>query len=274
MKIGNYDIKLVNFGNFALDGGSMFGSVPKNLWEKRIEPDAQNRIPLATNSLLLESKTHKILIDVGNGDKWSEKLKAIFCIENFNIRDLGFDFNSITDVILTHLHFDHAGGISDIENDSLVLRYPNAKVHVQKSNYLNAKNPTIKERASYLSENLDPLKDANLNLIDGDKEILPNIFTHVINGHTEGQQWIEIKDEKNTLVFPSDLIPTSHHVPIAFHMGYDICAKTLLEEKSKFLTQASANNWIVVFQHDRQRTAARVKINQKNDFEISEEIRL
>ncbi|MEZ4753880.1 MAG: MBL fold metallo-hydrolase [Bdellovibrionota bacterium] len=271
MKIGNYNVSVHNMGNFALDGGSMFGSVPKNLWNRKLPADEQNRIPLATNSVLLEGENKKILVDVGNGSKWPDKLKEIYAIETFPESDLAFKFAEITDVILTHLHFDHAGGISYYDvNQELQLSFPNAKIHLQKSNLENAKNPTIKERASYFKENWGPIEQAELNLLDGNTEILPGIFSHLINGHTRGQQWIRIKGETETLVIPSDLMPTSHHVPVAFHMGYDICAGTLLEEKSNFLKQATENNWIVLFQHDRDKVAGRISLNEKRQFAISE----
>ncbi|MFN4895195.1 MAG: MBL fold metallo-hydrolase [Pseudomonadota bacterium] len=273
MQFGRYSVSLVVFGAFRLDGGSMFGSVPKTLWNKSIPADIDNCIPLVCRSLLLEDDSRKILVDVGTGDKWNDKLRQIYAIDTTPVRELSFDPLEITDVVLTHLHFDHAGGISHITSDGeLALTYPRAKVHLQLANWERANNPTPKDRASYLLENIAPLRSADLQLYDGTLEILPDLKVHRVDGHTPGQQWIEIgncSSESNPrLFFPTDLIPTSHHVPLPFHMGYDVCADTLLREKLSFLERATALNATVCFQHDRDTALARIGRNPKGGFEV------
>jgi glyoxylase-like metal-dependent hydrolase (beta-lactamase superfamily II) len=272
MRFGRYSVKLVVFGSFRLDGGSMFGSVPKTLWNRSIPADNDNCIPLVCRSLLLEDESRKILIDVGTGNKWNDKLRQIYNIENAPPQALPCDPTQITDVVLTHLHFDHAGGISHYTaNGDLALTYPQARVHLQSANWERANNPTPKDRASYLSENITPLQSADLQLYDGDIEVLPDLHVHRVDGHTPGQQWLEVGDRGDDssprLFFPTDLIPTSHHVPLAFHMGYDVCADTLLREKLAFLERAVALNATVCFQHDRDVPLARIIRNPKGGFE-------
>jgi glyoxylase-like metal-dependent hydrolase (beta-lactamase superfamily II) len=271
MKIGRYTIREVIFGSFRLDGGCMFGSVPKNLWARSIAADQENCIPLVCRSLLLEDGDRRILIDVGCGDKWSDKLRAIYGIELAPQPTLGFSPHTITDVILTHLHFDHAGGISYVDaSGALQLTYPSARVHLQVANWERAQNPTPKDKASYLPENVEPLRKADLQLCDGSVEILPDIVVHRVDGHTPGQQWIEIIGDSRRIFFPTDLVPTSHHVPLAFHMGYDVCAETLLEEKRIFLERAIEPGTTVCFQHDRDVAFATIARNDKGHFTPTE----
>lgn len=262
-------VQLVNFGMFRLDGGSMFGSVPKNLWSKKIPADAENCITLATRSMLIRTAGRLVLVDVGMGDKWPEKLQAIYGIKNTPQSDWGFKPEEVTDIILTHLHFDHAGGISRYtDSKELVPAFPNARVFLQKANWENAHNPTIKEKASYLPENYGILEKMNLQLVDGETEVLPGITVHRVDGHTRGQQWLEVKTSNDIIFYPTDLIPTSHHVPLPYHMGYDICADTLLREKNAFLNSAVQKNALVVFEHDPQIVSGRIKKEAEGKFEF------
>lgn len=262
---------LHNFGFFRLDGGSMFGSVPKEIWQKKIPADEKNRIELATNSLIIENGENFILIDTGNGDKWSDKLKEIYCINHIPLpRE-----EKITDIILTHLHFDHAGGVSRRDGDgAITLTYPDAEILLQKENYSNASKPNLKERASYLKENIEVLDKANLTLIDGSKEIFPGITVHRIDGHTTGQQYIEIKNGDETFLYATDLIPTSHHLPIPYHMGYDVCGLTTMREKQEFLEKALLLDATIVFQHDPLVPAGKVKIDEKGHFALAKTVKL
>ena len=153
------------------------------------------------------------------GEKWSDNLRLIYGIENLPASQWGFEPSKITNVILTNIHFDHAGGISkyiDAQQKELELCYPKATIHLQADNLMNAKNPTIKERASYLKENWAPVEKAKLNIINGTNDIYPGIRGHQVNGHTAGQQWIEIYCDHQAIFYPTDLIPTSHHVPRHF----------------------------------------------------------
>lgn len=263
MSTENFEITLHDFGQICLDGGSMFGSVPKVLWSKKIPADEKNRITLATNSLIVKTKDKCFLIDTGNGTKYDEKFHSIYQQEYKPLPDSSI----ITDVILTHLHFDHAGGISYYdENKELQLTYPKANVYLQKENYANAGKPNLKERASYLKENIEVLDKANLILEDGSSEIYPGIWVHRIDGHTHGQQYVEIRTGKETYFFATDLIPTHHHLPIPFHLGYDICAHTTMKEKEEFLEKVMLIDGIVVFQHDQKVKAGKISLDKKGHY--------
>jgi len=255
----------------------MFGTVPKNIWSRRIPPDDENRIRLATRSLLIDTGEKLFLADVGNGDKWPEKLRRIYAFESISARETGFDSEVVTDIVLTHLHFDHAGGISRYQPGCptvLELCYPRARIYLQADNYENAKHPNPRERASYLEENVSVLERAKIVWTHGSQEIEPGIWVHQVNGHTRGHQWLEVKNEAESIVFPADLIPTSHHLPLPFSMGYDISAGTLLEEKEDFLSRAVALHWIVVFEHDPDVAAARVKMDEKGQYALREVVAL
>jgi glyoxylase-like metal-dependent hydrolase (beta-lactamase superfamily II) len=269
LKIGNYEISMPVVGTFRLDGGAMFGSVPKNIWNKKIAADAENCIALATRILVIRGAGRTILLDVGLGEKWSTKPREIFAIQNRPTSDWGFNPNEVTDVILTHLHFDHAGGVSRFKSDSqseVELCFPNATHYLQRSNFENALAPSPRERASYLKENCEILKSAKLVLLDGDTEILPNIWGHCCNGHTVGQQWIEISDKENFIAYPTDLIPTVHHVSLPYTMGYDIHAALVMEEKKMLLDTVVKRNGTLIFEHDIETAMAKVAVDSKGNY--------
>jgi glyoxylase-like metal-dependent hydrolase (beta-lactamase superfamily II) len=270
MQIGTFTITEVIFGHFRLDGGCMFGSVPKNLWSRSIPGDTENCIHLVCRSLLIDSGDRRFLVDVGMGEKWSEKQRQIYGIKNTPKDQWGFDPASITDVILTHLHFDHAGGITSPTADGgITLSFPQATIHLQKANWEHAQNPTLKDRASYLPENVKPLAQAKLKLYEGTSEIAPGLLVHRVDGHTKGQQWIEVRDGKDKLFFATDLIPTAHHVPLAYHMGYDVCAETLLTEKQIFLERVRSENALLSFQHDADTAAAHVIMTDRGQYAVA-----
>lgn len=272
MKFGRFDISIFNFGNFRLDGGAMFGSVPKNLWSKKIPADEENCIALATNSLIIRDGSRVFLVDAGMGDKWNDKQRQIYAIQN-NPLPAGFDPGSVTDVILTHLHFDHAGGISRFDGTNKpVPVYPSARIHLQYDNFENAKNPSLKERASYLKDNWGILEFHEVNFAYGSTEIYPDISVHQVNGHTKGQQIVEIKNGGKSIFFVTDLIPTAHHLPVAYQMGYDICAETVIREKEEFLDKAVKNESILVFQHDTDTCAATVARDEKGQFTVKDKV--
>lgn len=269
MKIGTFTIREVLFGHFRLDGGCMFGSVPKNLWSRSIPADNENCIHLVCRSLLIDTGERRFLVDVGMGEKWSDKQRQIYGIKNESQTSWGFDPKTVTDIILTHLHFDHAGGITQLDSKGdPVLAFPEATIHLQRENWEHAQNPTLKDRASYLPENVQPLKHAKLSLYEGTKEILPGLTVHRVDGHTRGQQWVEVSDGSTKLFFATDLIPTAHHVPLPYHMGYDVCAETILAEKGKFLERARSEKALVCFQHDADTCAARVTLNDRGHYHV------
>jgi glyoxylase-like metal-dependent hydrolase (beta-lactamase superfamily II) len=274
---GDSRVSVHDHGSYRLDGGAMFGTVPKALWAKEIPADAENRIKLATRSLVVETGERTFMADAGNGDKGTDKFKAIFDIQNTLVSASGFDPGTVTDLVLTHLHFDHAGGATRYAPagpPDLESRYPEATIYVQAANFENAKAPNAREKASYLKENVFPLESGKLRLTDGSEEIHPGIWVHRSDGHTRGLQWLEVRAGAETVVFPSDLIPTARHIPLAYTMGYDICAEALLAEKEDFLRRAVQGNWIVVFVHDPDIPAARVTVDAHGRFSVAEVVHL
>ncbi|HWA84397.1 MAG TPA: MBL fold metallo-hydrolase, partial [Fimbriimonadaceae bacterium] len=270
LQAGRYRVSVHNHGFFRLDGGAMFGSVPKALWAREAPPDEENRILLATRSLVIEDGERKIMIDVGCGDKWSEKNRKIFCIEG----EVYEPVPGVTDVLLTHLHFDHAGGVSRIVDGVLTPCYSEAQHYVSSANYENAQSPNVRERASYLAENVDILSQVKLTLTEDGQEIWPGITVHRSDGHTTGLQWVKISDGGMTLVYPADLCPTSKHLPIPFVMGYDMCAERAMEEKRAFFEQVVEGGWIVVFEHDPAISAGRVSFDERGRPVLAEVVDL
>jgi glyoxylase-like metal-dependent hydrolase (beta-lactamase superfamily II) len=269
MKIGAYTLKTLLSGFLGLDGGAMFGIIPKPLWEKTNPADEFNRVALSTRNLLLISDDKKILIDTGMGNKWDEKYKDIYKIDQTISIDLelhkqGFKPEDITDVILTHLHFDHTGGSTILENGKLVPKFPNAKYFVQKKNFEWAMSPSDRDRGSYLKENFEPLiKEGVLNIIDGEIDFDKNISFIIINGHTFGQQMVKISDSSNTILYCCDLMPFVSQIRIPYVMGYDLQPLLTIQEKKKYLKLAADENWYLYFGHDPINALATVKYTEK-----------
>ncbi|MEO8665550.1 MAG: MBL fold metallo-hydrolase [Ignavibacteria bacterium] len=274
MQIGEYKLYPVQTGLFRLDGGAMFGVVPKNLWQKTNPSDDQNRIEMCTRALLLDNGKKKILIDTGVGYKLSEKVNKIYDVDfseytiEKGLNDLNLKKEDITDVILTHLHFDHTGGSTYYDEDrKLKPAFPNAVYHVQEKQYEWALNPTERDRASFFPENYKPLEDnKTLNKINGEFRFDEFITLLPVNGHTSNMQLIKISDDENTLLYTADLIPTAGHVPAPYIMGYDLFPLTTLEEKHKYLKDISENNWTVFFEHDPHNECVKVGQNEKGYF--------
>ena len=270
MQIGKYRLTVVNTGYFRLDGGAMFGIIPKNLWEKTNQPDDQNRIKLATRNLLLEDGTRKILVDTGMGTKWNDRAKAIYDIDQeqhsieISLGALNIKPEEITDVILTHLHFDHTGGSTKYENGKIVPAFPNATYYVQKKNYEWAMNPSDRDKGSYIKENFSSLFDEGiLKLLNEKEKFDDEIDFLIVDGHTFGQQLLKISDSANTLVYCCDLFPTTSHIALPYIMGYDLQPLVTLEEKKKILSQASNENWKLFFEHDPETVCATVAKTEK-----------
>lgn len=287
LKINDYDVCPIPTGIFGLDGGAMFGTVPKVLWEKSNPPDEKNRIQMEARGLLLKSPSRNILIDCGNGgdfvakygDKLGPKFQEIYNVESSgptllkSLAQFGLKPEDITDVVLTHLHFDHCGGGTTEKNGELVPTFPNATYYVQKQNLEVAKKPNIRERASYFPANFEPLLKNNvLKLLDGNTEnFIPGISAYVSNGHTQGHQMIRIFDGKTSLLYCGDVVPTSSHVRLAWVMGYDLEPLRLISEKEKILGRAADENWYLYFEHDPYCDAAKISRNG-TDFAVQERL--
>lgn len=280
MKIGSYELHSIETGRFGLDGGAMFGIVPKTIWNKLNPSDDENRIDLALRTLLITGNKRNILVDNGIGTKFSEKYKKIYKIDHSkynldsSLKRYNLETRDITDVILTHLHFDHAGGSTYREDGELKLTFPNATYYVQKANYEWALIPNDKERGSYLKENFIPvLEKGKLQLVEGKFEIIPHIDVIISDGHTTGLQLVRISDKKNTLVYCADLIPTTSHIKIPYIMGYDIEPLKIMREKKELLSKACSDGWTLFLEHDIITEAVKVKKTEKG-FEVMEKVSL
>lgn len=256
--IGRYRLHSIETGQFGLDGGAMFGIVPKPLWSQRIEPDEKNRIPLSMRCLLLEGDDRVILIDTGVGDTFEgTKYDDIYAVNREgaslrgSLRACGFAPTDVTDVLLTHLHFDHGGGSTRRANGTHVPSFPNATYHVQRRHWEWARDPTPKERGSFIDDTFLPLESAGqLNLLDGAGELFPGIAVELVHGHTEAQQIVKISGPEQTLVYVADLLPTSHHLRPTWTMAYDVRPLQTIEEKADFLDRALKAEWKLFFEHD------------------------
>jgi glyoxylase-like metal-dependent hydrolase (beta-lactamase superfamily II) len=262
MHLGEIEIRHIHGGNFYLDGGAMFGVVPKPLWEKKAAPDQRNRIRLAANSLLVRAANKTILIETGNGTKWTPKLRDIYgvsdgdpLIENLAVNGVRPD--QIDLVINTHLHFDHAGGNTKLAGDKAIPTFPNAQYIVQAAEIAHAMNPTDRDRASYFEDNFLPMRQSRQwHAITGNIEILPGISTIRIPGHNADIQAIKLTGGGSTIFFVADLFPTRHHLPLPWIMAYDLYPLQTLETKRKWIETIVQDGWIIVFGHDPDIPAA------------------
>ena len=262
MYLGDIEIRYLEGGSFRLDGGAMFGVVPKVFWDKKSPPDEKNRIHLRANSLLVRAHGKTIVIETGNGTKWDAKQRGIYAIQEGDplvdsLAAHGVQPRDVDLVINTHLHFDHAGGNTRIENDRAVPTFPRARYVVQRAELAHAALPSERDRASYFPDNFLPITEAGLwDLTDGDQEILPRISVARIPGHNANIQAILLTGGGKTLAFVADLLPTRHHIPLPWIMAYDLYPMQTLETKRSWVPRMARENWIVVFGHDPEIAAA------------------
>ena len=280
MKIGKYELHSIETGRFALDGGAMFGIVPKELWSKLHPSDDQNRIEMALRSLLIMDDKHKILVDTGIGTKLSKKSHKIYKIDQtqYNLEaSLGkydLETKDITDVILTHLHLDHVGGATYLEGKKRKLTFPNASHYVQKTHHDWAIKPSERDKGSFIREDFKTIEgEGKLRLLDGYAMILPNIDVIIYDGHTIGQQLIKISDGIDTLVYCGDVIPFTSHIKLPYIASYDINPITSIEDKEKLLSRACNGDWVLFFEHDPVTEAVKVE-KAKKEYAIKETISL
>ena len=270
MNLGGYTVHTLEADRFGLDGGAMFGIVPRALWARRIEPDAQNRIPMTARCLLLEGHGRVILVACGVGGKDDAKFRSIYGVDDAehnlhgSLAAAGFSAADVTDVVLTHLHFDHCGGATERDGSgALRVTFPNARHHVQRRHWDWA-HTSPREGASFLAENLEPLAASGaLVLADGPGEVAPGVRTLVVDGHTRGQQLVAVGEGDETVLFAADLLPTAHHVPLLWIMAYDVAPLDTLGEKERILTRAAQEGWTVVFEHDAETAVGHVEHTER-----------
>ncbi|HYE65393.1 MAG TPA: MBL fold metallo-hydrolase [Pyrinomonadaceae bacterium] len=266
MLFADYRVEVVPDTEFRLDGGAMFGVVPRDLWSKVCPPDERNRIRLNLNCLFIEAGTERILIETGIGDKWSPKHAAMYGIRRE--RSLGDSLRAIagigpeeiTIVINTHLHFDHAGGNTTLDQDGRAVPvFTNARYLVSRGEYEHAEAPHERDRASYLPENWRPLQEAGqLELKEASYEVVPGLRLETVAGHNRTMQCVRLERGAQTLFSFADLVPTRAHVPLPWIMGYDLYPVETLEAKRRLLPRAAHEGWLCLFYHDPDMPLCRI----------------
>ncbi|MEO8406518.1 MAG: MBL fold metallo-hydrolase [Chitinophagaceae bacterium] len=268
----------INTGYFKLDGGAMFGVVPKSIWNKINPADDNNMCNWALRSMLIEDDDRLILIDNGMGDKQDAKFFGHYYLNrddslDKSLKKYGFNRNDITDVFLTHLHFDHCGGSIAREGDKLVPAFRNANFWSNKDHWEWAVKPNAREKASFLKENILPIQESGqLKFIDvskgtkdklGETSFTTNVSVRFVDGHTEAMMLPQIKYKDKTIVYAADLLPSQGHIPLPYIMGYDMFPLTTLNEKTAFLREAAEQDYILFFEHDPQYECCRLQQTER-----------
>ncbi len=273
--LGRWRIHAIQAGGQQLDGGAMFGVVPKSLWERRIPADERNRIPMGMRCLLVEHDDGLVLIDTGSGNKETEKFHSIYGIENAGadgrtmledgIRALGFTPEDVSLVINTHLHFDHAGGNTwRTPSGTVEAAFPKARYVVQRGEMEWATHTNERTAASYFGANWDAIRAADrFDLVEGEPEVRPGIQLLRTPGHTPHHQSVKLTSGGETAVFLADVTPTAAHLPLPWIMGYDVEPLVTLESKRALLGRATAEDWLLVFEHDATNAWGRIEHDGK-----------
>ncbi len=269
MKIGEFQVQSVLAGEIRLDGGAMFGVVPKVLWAKKMPPDEQNRIHMAMNTLLIQGRGATVLVDTGAGKKEEPKIQDRFGITRSvleeNLQSLGVAFKDVDYVLNTHLHFDHAGGNTDLDSaGNVVPTFPKARYLAPHEEFSDALKPHERNRASYFSWNYEPLfEEGRMELVDGETEVIPGVSMIPLPGHTRGMCGIKIQSQGRVAFFLADCVPTHHHLALPWIMAYDLEPVTTLETKRKILHQAFEEDWILFFEHDLEMPSCSLEKDEK-----------
>lgn len=262
MKLGDWQIDLVTDGLFGLDGGAMFGVVPRPLWEKKSPPDERNRIRMAMNCCVLRGQGRTILVETGAGDKWDAKRAEIYKFDKENrlldrLAAIGVKLEDVDTVVNTHLHFDHCGWNTRRQGDRIVPTFPNASYVVQRGELEHARHPNERDHASYFPDNFEPVeRSGQWKILEGDAELAPGVELIVVPGHTRDMQCVKISGAGQTAIYLADLIPTRAHLPYAWIMGYDLYPMTTLENKKQWLPRLAREGWLCLFGHDPDVPAA------------------
>jgi glyoxylase-like metal-dependent hydrolase (beta-lactamase superfamily II) len=278
LTLGDARLTMVNGGNFRLDGGAMHGVVPKTLWSKLVSCDAQNRCEYTTRCLLIETAGRRILVETGNGDKFSPKLKDIYGIDHDRsigdaLREIGVEPESIDTVVMTHMHFDHSGGTTRrTASGALEPVFKRAKHVVQRLEWEDATHPHERNRASYLGDNIGPLGEAGLlQLVDGETELAPGVRVMPTPGHTRGHQSVLVgAPDGEKALFLGDVAPTAVHTRLPWVMAYDLDPARTLESKRALFRRALDESWLLLWGHDRDHMGGRLGLDKDGNFVVRE----
>jgi glyoxylase-like metal-dependent hydrolase (beta-lactamase superfamily II) len=275
--LGDITVHVLEDGAFALDGGAMFGVVPRAIWEKTDPPDARNRITLALNVALIETRGERLLVDTGMGDKWGPKEREIYGIERSktllgSLAALSIRPEDIDCVINTHLHFDHAGGNTRVEDGRTIPTFPRARYVVQMGEWEDATHPHERNRASYIEANYVPIAERRqLEAVQGEVEVAPGVRVVPVGGHTAFHQMVVVEGDGQTLVIPTDLVPTSTHVPLPFIAAYDLFPLGTLEAKRRLMDEAAKGQWRMLFYHDPRTPIGRIR-EEAGRYRVAKEV--
>ncbi|MFQ5933727.1 MAG: MBL fold metallo-hydrolase [Dehalococcoidia bacterium] len=261
MRLGSLNVHVVSDGTFKLDAGALFGVVPKPLWERKVRADRRNRVQMGLNCLLIQSNGLNILVDTGVGRKEPEKTKDIYGLASGRLqrglKDHGLVPRDIQMVILSHLHFDHVGGCTRFDSKgNVVCTFPKAKYIAQKADWEEANNPNERNTAAYHKDDFEPLLEkGQLELIDGDAEIVPGVLAKVTGGHSKGHQVIIVGNGRRKAAIMGDLVSTTHHLPLPYIPAFDLYPMDSLKRKKELLEQAEKEGWLLIFAHDPEKVA-------------------
>ncbi|MEE9208677.1 MAG: MBL fold metallo-hydrolase [Gemmatimonadota bacterium] len=271
----NLQVTTLDAGTLRLDGGAMFGVVPKPLWSRRTSSDELNRIPLAMRCLLVQTSDTTVLVDTGLGNKESQEFHSLYGVENTgkptkledSLRQAGVEPEEVDVVLNTHLHFDHAGGNTRKDPDGrIVPAFPNARYVIRRGEWRYAQSDNPRVRASYFPANFSPLVDAGrVDFLDEDTEVVPGVWAHRAAGHTPHHQVVRIELGGETLLYMADLVPTAAHMPLPWIMGYDVEPLVTLENKREWLGRAAAEGWLLGFEHDPHIAWGRAGVSEAGD---------
>jgi glyoxylase-like metal-dependent hydrolase (beta-lactamase superfamily II) len=262
--VGDFEVTVLSDGTYEGDGGAFFGVVPKVLWEERIKADARNMIKVGTNALLIRDGKQTVLVETGIGPKISEKNQSIFRNQALLMKsfgEAGVAPDEVDVVINTHLHFDHCGWNTYYRDGKAVATFPKATYYVQKGEVARAHEQHERDRVSYLTDNYDPLiASGQMKLLEGDAVIAPGISVRVYPGHTRNLQAVIVRSGGKTLCYPSDLVPTTHHLDPTWVMAYDLYPLECIASRHRFYDEAIPGKWLVAFTHDHEVPLAQVEM--------------
>jgi glyoxylase-like metal-dependent hydrolase (beta-lactamase superfamily II) len=254
LTLGDFELIAVSDGTYRLDGGAFFGVVPKVMWEKKVKADAENYVPVGLNSVVVRTGQHTVLIETGIGNKLPERLIKIFgqpakLLDNLNAA--GISPEDVDIVINSHLHFDHCGWNTMIKDDKIVPTFPKAKYYAPEGEWQHGRLQLERDAISYMSENYDPLiKTGQMELLQGDQEIVPGISVRVFPGHTFHMQAVIIQSGSQKACYISDLIPTSAHIDLTWVMAFDLLPLQTIESRKRYYAQSIPEKWLTIFTHD------------------------
>jgi glyoxylase-like metal-dependent hydrolase (beta-lactamase superfamily II) len=276
-------LHVVETGRFKLDGGAMFGVVPKTIWSKTNPSDAENRIDMAMRCLLIADGNRVILVDNGLGNKYDAKFAQLYDLDDrttnleASLKALGIGKADVTDLVLTHLHFDHCGGTTEIDpaTGKARMAFPNADIWVQRSHLQWALNPNAREKASFFTDNIQPIANSpRLKLLDGPQAILPGVDLVVVNGHTDGMQLPLIRYKGKQILYAADLFPTAGHIPLPYVMAYDTRPLLTLQEREQLMPTIAKEQWVLFYEHDPVNECGTIAQDDKGRYKSAQTFKL